>query len=225
MDLSLQDVADALSVSKETIETLAVTSLIPSYRLAENLRFNRFEVESWMVHKFQEDKFYSLKKQTRSIGSKRYALTRALAKGMSHYLTDIPTQKQILQVVSSHIASHLELETSIVFTELYERESISSTSINEYIALPHAKDLINLKADGCIFVFYLNSNCLFEVEKKIHTLLVPTAKNDSHHLLLMSKLASFCHEPQNISFLKTKPTIQNLIHFCMKWESSFNKAT
>ena len=49
MDLKIKDVAELLNVSKTTIRRWLSDGKIPAYRLNHQYRFNRGEIESWLL--------------------------------------------------------------------------------------------------------------------------------------------------------------------------------
>ena len=49
MDLKIKDVAELLSVSETTIRRWVNDGKIPAYRLQQQYRFSRSEIENWMV--------------------------------------------------------------------------------------------------------------------------------------------------------------------------------
>ena len=52
MDLKIKDVADLLNVSETTIRRWLSDGKIPAYRINHQYRFNRIEIEDWvMKHK------------------------------------------------------------------------------------------------------------------------------------------------------------------------------
>ena len=48
MDLKIKDVAELLSVSETTIRNWLVEGKIPFYRMEEQFRFSRSEIEDWL---------------------------------------------------------------------------------------------------------------------------------------------------------------------------------
>lgn len=49
MDLKIKDVADLLNVSETTIRRWLSDGKIPAYRINHQYRFNRLEIEDWVM--------------------------------------------------------------------------------------------------------------------------------------------------------------------------------
>ena len=65
MDLRKKDVAELLTVSLNTIDTLVEKGRLPCYKLGGEYRFNRSEIEDWMV------KFLALEKDHLPFGEEK----------------------------------------------------------------------------------------------------------------------------------------------------------
>jgi nitrogen PTS system EIIA component len=49
MDLKIKDVAELLNVSEVTIRRLLTEGKIPAYRIKHQYRFNREEIQEWLL--------------------------------------------------------------------------------------------------------------------------------------------------------------------------------
>ena len=89
MDLKIKDVAEMLNVSETTIRRWLSDGKIPAYKINQQYRFSRSEIEDWvMKHKLKDDEGvspFSLNSSAKSFsirgGQKQYSLYRALHKG------------------------------------------------------------------------------------------------------------------------------------------------
>ena len=63
MDLKLRDVADLLTVSEATIRRWIADGKIPYYKLHNQYRFSRSEIENWVLSSKQEGDFYLFEKR------------------------------------------------------------------------------------------------------------------------------------------------------------------
>ena len=75
MDLKLKDVAELLNVSEPTIRRWISDGKIPYYRLDNQLRFSRNEIESWLLSCKQEGEF-SLFHEKGRLEQKRIKVTK-----------------------------------------------------------------------------------------------------------------------------------------------------
>ena len=92
MDLKIKDVADLLNVSETTIRRWLADRKIPAYRINHQYRFNRVEIEDWVLkHKLRHHSGLSThdpkadKENEPSYlskgGIKQFSLYRAIHKG------------------------------------------------------------------------------------------------------------------------------------------------
>ena len=51
MDLEIKDVSEMLNVSETTVRTWLTEGKIPAYYINDTYRFNRMEIEDWMLKK------------------------------------------------------------------------------------------------------------------------------------------------------------------------------
>ena len=70
MDLKVKEVADLLNVSEVLVQDWATAGKIPSYRLDQQYRFSRTEIESWvMTHQLGEKGHFAFEEGVRAKSS------------------------------------------------------------------------------------------------------------------------------------------------------------
>lgn len=79
MDLGLEEVANLLSVSEETVVEWAKQYIIPCYHMDSHLRFNQLEIENWLLQR--KDGSYNASMSLKERAWQHYGLLRALNKG------------------------------------------------------------------------------------------------------------------------------------------------
>ena len=243
MDLKIKDVADLLNVSETTIRRWLGDGKIPAYRLNQQYRFNRLEIEDWvMSHKpVKESQLAISPGQSQNSltdspnkecsdpqtlgGSKQFSLYRAIHKG--NVLYDIPgtTKDEFIRAAMKAISSNLNLDADIISDMLLERESLQSTGLNNGIAIPHTRDfLLNAHYDIVTVVFPkipLDYDSLDG--KPVNTLFFLFACDDKRHLHLLAKIAHLSSQPETLELLKTKPNKEQLLDYIRNWESSIQQ--
>jgi PTS system nitrogen regulatory IIA component len=243
MDLKIKDVADLLNVSETTIRRWLGDGKIPAYRLNQQYRFNRLEIEDWvMSHKpVKESQLAISPDQSQNSltdnpneeysdpqivgGSKQFSLYRAIHKG--NVLYDIPgtTKDEFIRAAMKAISSNLNLDADIISDMLLERESLQSTGLNNGIAIPHTRDfLLNAHYDIVTVVFPkipLDYDSLDG--KPVNTLFFLFACDDKRHLHLLAKIAHLSSQPETLELLKTKPNKEQLLDYIRNWESSIQQ--
>lgn len=243
MDLKIKDVADLLNVSETTIRRWLGDGKIPAYRLNQQYRFNRLEIEDWvMSHKpVKESQLAISPDQSQNSltdnpneeysdpqivgGSKQFSLYRAIHKG--NVLYDIPgtTKDEFIRAAMKAISGNLNLDADIISDMLLERESLQSTGLNNGIAIPHTRDfLLNAHYDIVTVVFPkipLDYDSLDG--KPVNTLFFLFACDDKRHLHLLAKIAHLSSQPETLELLKTKPNKEQLLDYIRNWESSIQQ--
>lgn len=242
MDLKIKDVADLLNVSETTIRRWLTDGRIPAYRINHQYRFNRQEIEDWVmcqklgklsngngtpvpssetIDSSQED---SPKIPPR--GSKQFSLYRAIHKGDVIY--DIPGDKkeQIIRTSMKKIAGNLNLDADVISDLLLDREKLQSTALSNGIAIPHTRDfLLNEHFDMVTIVFPKSPIEYGALDgKPVYALFFLFASDDRRHLHLLAKIAHLSSQPSTHEFLKTRPSKDKFLEFIKEWESSLQQS-
>lgn len=235
MDLKIKDVADLLNLSETTIRRWLADGKIPAYRIHHQYRFNRQEIEDWVMcqkigklsngtplatTESEEEGSKAL-----SRGSKQFSLYRALHKGQ--VIHDIPEEKKESVIRSSmkKIALTLSLDADVISDLLMDRENLQSTALSNGIAIPHTRDfLLNQHFDMVSVVFPKHSIEYGALDgKAVHTLFFLFASDDRRHLHLLAKIAHLSSQPSTHEFLKSRPSKEQFLEFIKEWESSLQQ--
>ena len=224
MDLTVNDVSKLLQVSEETIHTWTKEGAIPSYQLSGEYRFNREEIEEWMLrHVNQDDLHIDPKEQSK--GLQHFNLYRALHKGL--VLNDIEgtTKEEVIRNSMEIISQQLDVDAEVLTNLLLDREKLMSTAINRGVAIPHTRDFLLSNAYDVVAIVHPKDAIDYDAldGKKVHTLFFLFACQDKRHLNLIAKIAFFCHQPENLEVLKQKLNKKELLSSVKAWESGLNQ--
>ncbi len=241
MDLKIKDVAELLNVSETTIRRWLADEKIPAYRLNHQYRFNRLEIEDWvMSHKlgktshgstpFQElakaDAETSDAVPANARGSKQFSLYRAVHKGGVLY--DVPgrTKEELIRATVKRIAADLNLDADVITELLLEREMLQPTALNNGIAIPHTRDfLLNAHFDMVTVVFPEKPLPYGALDgKPVHTLFFLFASDDKRHLHLLAKIAHLSSQKDTMQLLQSKPSREKLLEYIKDWESGIQQS-
>lgn len=233
MDLRISDVADLFGVSEATIQRWVQGNTIPFYRLSDEYRFNREEIESWMLSTLKNDQSDSLKLSF-GMGEEdsihpgvwqRYGLYRAIHKG--DVLTDVEasTKQELIEKVMGEVGCKLSIDAEGVATMLLDREKLMSTGLNNGVAIPHTRDfLLSGLFDAVIAVYPKQPIDWGSLdEKPVHTLFFLFACDDKRHLNLLAKVAHISSEKASLDFLKSKPNKHELLTYLKEWEGAIGR--
>ena len=240
MDLKIKDVAELLNVSETTIRRWLVDNKIPAYRINHQYRFNRLEIEDWVMsqklgkntpnsthlsHQATAPAAKDNASQT-SGGSKQFSLYRAIHKGGVYF--DIPghTKEEVIRATMKLIAKEHNLDADVISDLLMERENLQPTSLNNGIAIPHTRDfLLNAHFDMIAVVFPKHPIEYGALDNKpVHTLFFLFASDDKRHLHLLAKTAHLSSQPETMQLHQSKPSKDKLLEYIKTWESSIQQA-
>ena len=232
MDLKIKDVAELLNVSEKKIYELIEEGKIPAYKLNDKYRFNRTEIENWVlnqkkVNPFSTKHHYLKLKETqkiikRQIGSQAFALYKSIYKGGVIFDKGGDDKKNVIKRSVDIIAKNLNLDAEVLLELLMDREKLMPTALNNGIAIPHTRDFLLPKPYDVVTVVYLDEPIEYGAldQKKVDLLFFLFACNDKKHLHLLAKIAHLANSKKSFDFLKSKPEKEQLLSYIKKWEAT-----
>ncbi|MBF8263612.1 MAG: sugar transporter subunit [Parachlamydiales bacterium] len=228
MDLKLKDVAELLNVSETTVRRWMSESKIPYYRMNNQFRFSRSEIENWVLScKQGKGKFspFSASNEDASecLGTHQFGLFRAIHRGGVWANVSGDTKEEVIRTSMKLIAKDLRLDAEVLTDLLLDRERLMPTALSNGIAVPHTRDFLLQEAFDVVAVVFLQKPIEYGAldGQKVHTLFFLFACDDKRHLHLLAKLAHLCSKPDNLSFLKKHPAKEPLLEAIKNWEANF----
>ena len=224
MDLKIEDVSELLHVSEETIRRWIHKKQIPTYTLHDEYRFNRLEIENWMVHSpvFKDKDLEEA--GNAKMGSQQFSLFRAVHNG--DVLVDVPggTKLELISHVAQVAAIKLSLDPDFVTELLLDRENLSSTALNHGVAVPHPRELVVKGPIDRIIVAFPKTPIDFDAMdgEPVHTFFFLFSSQDKRHLHLLAKIAYLSSQPDALELLRLKPSKEEFLTFLKAWEGSFS---
>jgi PTS system nitrogen regulatory IIA component len=239
MDLKIDDVAQLMSVSEETVQKWLLSGKIPAYRISDEYRFSRIEIENWMMSsKLDQENFSShAEKQiyptseeknsshTSRGGHQQFNLYRALHKG--DVLVDIEgsSKQEVIRSTLNHMAPQLGFDAEVVSELFLDREKLMSTSLGHGVAVPHSRDFVlrSPGSDAVIVVFPKEPIAYDALDgEPVHTLFFLLSSDDKRHLQLLAKIAHLIASEDALRVLKQKLSKDSLLQFIMNWEGQLH---
>lgn len=224
MDLKIDDVAELLNVSESTIKQWLEEGKIPSYRLHEQYRFSRIEIENWMMSfKQAKDRVSTptIAEESKK-GMQQYSLLRAIHKGGIY--SDIPStdKEQIIRDTMERVAPKLSLDAEGLTELLLDRESLMPTALNNGIAVPHPRDFLLKTPNDIVAVVTLKEPIDWGAldGQKVHTLFFLFATGDKRHLHLLAKLAHLSSNEEMLELFRSGCGKEELLTYLKDWEGS-----
>jgi PTS system nitrogen regulatory IIA component len=235
MDLKIKDVIELLGVSETTIRRWLADGKIPAYRINQQYRFSRTEIENWVMSRKIGRNGSSVPFKDTSMGqhaieqgcqakggSKHFGLYRAIHKGGVLY--DVPgaTKEEVIQNTMKMVATDLALDAEGIAALLLDREALQPTSLSNGIAIPHTRDfLLNAHYDAVTVAFSSQPLQYGALDgKPVDILFFLFACDDKRHLHLLAKIAHLGNNPEILKFLQSRPAKDKLLAYIKDWESS-----
>lgn len=225
MDLELQEVAGLLQVSESELLKWAESGKVPAYFINDRFRFNRQEIEAWVIRQEQDmhqDMHDEGKASTQKpSGSLRFNLFRALNNGDVYSDIEGSNKFEIIRNTMRRLAPQLSLDADVL-TELFmDRENLMSTAVGQGFAIPHARDFLLHDHRDVVAVVFLQKPINYDAldGEAVHTLFFLLASDDKRHLGLLSKIAHLTHSRTLKERLLQKPTKSELLEIIKELES------
>lgn len=221
MDLTIDDVAELLCLSETTVERWAKEGKIPSYTLSNEVRFDREEIDSWLLGNHSSTLFDGKEPSVKG-GIQQYSLTRALNRGGIYQNVPGNDKESLIKNSAELISLKIPFDPTAMTELLLERERLMSTALNNGLAVPHTREsLLDSSYDAIALVFPKEPVDFAALDKKpVHALFFLFACDDRRHLNLLAKIAHFSRDEKNSQFLKERPNKQELLSTIQKWEST-----
>ena len=229
MDLKLKDVADLLNVSETTVRRWISEGKIPYYRLNQQYRFSRNEIETWVLSSKQEGDFSTILEEdtplkSENLGTQQFGLYRAIHKGGVYRNIPGSTKEEVIANAVSLIAKDISLDAEVITDLLLDREKLMSTALSNGVAVPHTRDFLLEESFDVVAVVFPENPIEFGAldGKPVDVMFFLFACDDKRHLHLLAKLAHLSSKEINLNFLHTKPSKPELLEYIKEWESNLN---
>jgi len=233
MDLKLKDVAELLNVSETTVRRWMTESKIPYYRMNNQFRFSRAEIENWVLSCKQGEGEFSPFDGSESsshsherLGTHQFGLFRAIHRGGVWSGVGGNTKEEVICMAMQRIAQDLRLDAEVLTDLLLDRERLMPTALSNGIGVPHTRDFLLQEAFDVVAVVFPEKPIEYGAldGEPVHTLFFLFACDDKRHLHLLAKLAHLCSQSQNVDFLKKRPSKERLLDVIKNWESNLRGA-
>lgn len=227
MDLKLKDVAELLNVSETTVRRWISESKIPYYRLNNQYRFSRSEIENWVLSCKQNKEDFSIfddegDPSKERLGTHQFSLFRAIHKGGVY--VDVPgkTKEEVIHNAMQLIAKDLRLDAELVTELLLDREKLMPTALSNGIGVPHTRDFLLQESYDVVAVVFPKQPIDYGAldHQPVHTLFFLFACDDKRHLHLLAKLAHLSSKPENLAYFRKHPNKVQFLDYIKNWESS-----
>lgn len=231
MDLKLKDVAELLNVSETTVRRWISEGRIPYYRLHQQYRFNRSEIENWVLSCKQEGNFSPFETDEgegakEALGTQQFGLYRAIHKGGVY--RDIPgdTKEEVIKAAVERIAVDICLDAEVITELLLDREKLMSTALSNGVAVPHTRDFLLQESYDVVAVVFPEKPIEYGAldGRPVDVLFFLFACDDKRHLHLLAKLAHLSNKEENLRYLRSHPSKHEFLEYVKNWEGHLKTA-
>ena len=237
MDLKIKDVAELLHVSENTVRKWLMQKKIPAYRLNQQYRFNRDEIENWMMQCKPEEseamfqkrekiplKSEKMRKLIHTAGMQKFSLFRAIHKGMVLSQIEAANKEGVIHEATTQLAKNLKLDAEVLTDLLLDRERMMPTALNHGIGVPHTRDFLLKEPLDVVSIVYLKKPIEYGAldGRPVHTLFFLFSSEDKTHLHLLAKIAHLASHESAREFLQKRPVKEKLLEYIRSWEENLN---
>jgi PTS system nitrogen regulatory IIA component len=224
MDLKLKDVSELLNVSETTLKRWIADGRIPYYKLNNQYRFSRSEIENWVLSCKQGGDFHPFEEelQKEKLGTQQFGLFRAIHKGGVYNHVPGDTKEEVIRNAMGKIAADLHLDAEMITELLLDRENLMPTALSNGIGVPHTRDFLLQESYDVIAVVFPEKPIEYGAldGQPVHTLFFLFACDDKRHLHLLAKLAHLSSKSENLAYFQSHPTKAQLLNHIKNWEAN-----
>jgi nitrogen PTS system EIIA component len=223
MELKIKDIVDILQVSEKTVYRWIKDKKIPCYRINHQYRFNRTEINEWILSN-KIELSSSLIHLTNP--ERRDSLVQLLEKG--GIVTNISggTVREVLQSAIQKISTPQNISKEEILFALLSREELMPTAVGKGIAIPHPRnpiitDLHNASVSICCLEKPVDFGSLDN--EPVHTLFILLTASPKMHLEVLSKISYLCQDDAFLNILKEHSSKEIILEYVRKRELDLQK--
>ncbi len=223
MDLKIKDIVDLLQVSEKTVYRWIKEKKIPCYRINHQYRFNRSEINEWILSSKIE-----LSSSLINLGliNAPDHLFSLLEKGGIISNVEGASVKEVLKNAVDKIITPTNLSKEEILSALINREELMPTAIGRGIAIPHPRNpIVTGAGNASVSICYLKNPVDFGAldNQPVHTLFILLTASPRMHLDVLSKISYLCQSEFFLTMLKEQAAKENILEFIKLKEKDWQK--
>jgi PTS system nitrogen regulatory IIA component len=224
MQLSVQETAELLKVSVETVYHWIDQKEIPFYKINDTYRFNKTELLEWATARgLRLSPDFFLKEDGENADLPW--LTDALRSGGILYDVEGSTNAEVLKSIVDRMKLPEDVDRQFLYQTLVVRESLGSTGIGNGIAIPHARNPLVLQVvEATVTLCFLKNPIDFKaIDGKpvsiLFTIVSPTVRA---HLHLISRIAFVLKDPDFLKVLENRAKPEEIFEVLQRIKSTIS---
>jgi PTS system nitrogen regulatory IIA component len=223
MELKIKDIVDLLQVSEKTVYRWIKDKKIPCYRINHQYRFNRTEINEWILSN-KIELSSSLINLTNP--ERRDSLPQLLEKGGIVTHVSGENVREVLRSAIQKIATPQNISKDEILYALLSREELMPTAVGKGIAIPHPRNPIitDLKS-ASVSICCLEKPVEFGSldNQPVHTLFILLTASPKMHLEVLSKVSYLCQDDAFLNLLKVHANKETIFEYVSKQELVWQK--
>jgi PTS system nitrogen regulatory IIA component len=223
VELKIKDIVDLLQVSEKTVYRWIKDKKIPCYRINHQYRFNRAEINEWILSNKIElsSSFINLTNPDR-----RDSLAQLLEN--VGIVTQVSGENvcEVLRSAVQKIVTPQNISKEELFSALISREELMPTAVGRGIAIPHPRNpIITDLKNASVSICYLEKPVDFGSldNQPVHTLFILLTASPKMHLEVLSKVSYLCQEDEFLNLLREKSKKERILEFVHQRELDWMK--
>jgi nitrogen PTS system EIIA component len=223
MNLKIKDICELLQVSEKTVYRWIKDNKIPTYKINNQYRFNKAEINDWIL----KNKITVTEKILEmGVSKTSVLLVELIRRGGIFYSIQAVDIKEALTKAVDIMKIPQEVSKESVLSLLLEREELMPTTVGKGLAFPHSRNpiLADIENESVTVVFLkkeLNYQSLDGIP--IHTLFIIMSANPKRHLEILSKLSFLCQQNEFLQLLKKRAQKEKIFKYVEMKEVEWNQ--
>ena len=221
MELKIKDMVELLQISEKTLYRWIQEKKIPCYRINHQYRFNRTEINEWILSQKIE---LAPRLLDLAIAGRPTHFTDLLLGGGIHYELYGGTVREVLCTALDSIRTPVGVAKADILAALLDREGMMSTGIGRGIAIPHPRNpIIAAVEDARVALCFPKVPVDFGAldGRPVHAFFILLTSSPRRHLEVLSKISYLCHLDAFTALLDPPAPAQALLAFIREQEAQW----
>jgi nitrogen PTS system EIIA component len=223
MELKIKDIVDLLQVSEKTVYRWIKDKKIPCYRISHQYRFNRTEINEWILSNKIE---LSSSLINLTITEEQDNLAKLIEKGGIISNVSGENVPEVLRNAVQGINTPANKSKEVILSALLSREELMPTAIGRGIAIPHPRNPIVTDINSAsVSICYLEKPVDFGSldNQPVETLFILLTASPKMHLAILSKISYLCSDETFLKMLKERYSKEKLLNYVREKELDWQK--
>ncbi len=211
MELKIKDMVELLQISEKTLYRWIQEKKIPCYRINHQYRFNRAEINEWILSNKIE-----LSSSLVNLGLGDHNLPKLLENG--GIVSSVPgaTVGEIIANAVERIQTPPGLNKGDIVLALMHREELMPTAVGKGVAIPHPRNpIVTDPKNASVAICYLDRPVDFHALDgvPVHTLFILFTATPRMHLEVLSKISHLLQQEPFLERLRSKAPQEEVMDF------------